>query len=204
MSIRQVTAKCRMKLYRKFLQELFILILCCIKLKTIQKTHSEFISVSGIVRFRRIHILLVSFQIDVSRFVVTLLRQLHWTQAIIVLIKEENWRKDRMTLVVYEYLFMMASDLGLHYLSSKCKYPGQLLPLYRSTRTCIDEHFMFGDHYAKTLEYWRLSFERSWENIKQMGFNNTFRRMWDYYLSYCQGGFQSGNINVGQFLIKKI
>ena len=68
----------------------------------------------------------------------------------------------------------------------------------------VDSHFMFGDHYAKTLEFWRGSFERSWENIKKMGFNDTFKRMWNYYLSYCQGGFQSGNINVGQFLIKKI
>ena len=90
-------------------------------------------------------------------------------------------------------------------------FPGGMLPSVEEMNKVlndnglqVDEHFMFGDHYAKTLEYWRLSFERSWENIKQMGFNNTFRRMWDYYLSYCQGGFQSGNINVGQFLIKKI
>ena len=90
-------------------------------------------------------------------------------------------------------------------------FPGGMLPSVEEMKKVlndnglqVDEHFMFGDHYAKTLEYWRLSFERSWENIKHMGFNNTFRRMWDYYLSYCQGGFQSGNINVGQFLIKKI
>jgi cyclopropane-fatty-acyl-phospholipid synthase len=73
-----------------------------------------------------------------------------------------------------------------------------------STGLKVDSQFMFGDHYAKTLEYWRGSFDRSWDNIKNMGFNNTFKRMWNYYLSYCQGGFQSGNINVGQFLIKKI
>ena len=39
--------------------------------------------------------------------------------------------------------------------------------------------------------------------IKKEGFNDTFRRMWRYYLGYCEGGFKSGNINVGQFLIKK-
>jgi len=90
-------------------------------------------------------------------------------------------------------------------------FPGGMLPSIEEMKKVlnqnglqVDEHFMFGDHYAKTLEYWRLSFEKSWENITKMGFNNTFRRMWAYYLSYCQGGFQSGNINVGQFLIKKI
>ena len=41
-------------------------------------------------------------------------------------------------------------------------------------------------------------------NIKNIGFDNTFRRLWEYYLSYCEGGFKSGNINVGQFLIKKV
>ena len=90
-------------------------------------------------------------------------------------------------------------------------FPGGMLPSVQEMNRVlnenglqVDKHFMFGDHYAKTLEYWKLSFEKSWENIRGMGFNNTFRRMWDYYLSYCQGGFQSGNINVGQFLIKKI
>ncbi len=90
-------------------------------------------------------------------------------------------------------------------------FPGGMLPsigemnkVLFSNGLKVDSQFMFGDHYAKTLEFWRGSFERSWENIKKMGFNNTFKRMWNYYLSYCQGGFQSGNINVGQFLIKKI
>ncbi len=90
-------------------------------------------------------------------------------------------------------------------------FPGGMLPSVEAMNHVLDKnglkvdsHFMFGDHYAKTLEYWRKSFEKSWENIRNMGFNDTFKRMWNYYLSYCQGGFQSGNINVGQFLIKKI
>lgn len=90
-------------------------------------------------------------------------------------------------------------------------FPGGMLPSIQemnkvlgSTGLKVDSQFMFGHHYAKTLEFWRGSFDKSWDNIKNMGFNNTFKRMWNYYLSYCQGGFQSGNINVGQFLIKKI
>ncbi len=90
-------------------------------------------------------------------------------------------------------------------------FPGGMLPsiaemdkVLEMNGLKIDSQFMFGDHYAKTLEYWRTSFDKSWDHIKKMGFNNTFKRMWYYYLSYCQGGFRSGNINVGQFLIKKI
>ena len=90
-------------------------------------------------------------------------------------------------------------------------FPGGMLPSVEEMNKVlcsngleVCSHYMFGDHYAKTLEYWRSSFEQSWGNIKEMGFNDTFKRMWNYYLSYCQGGFQSGNINVGQFLIKKI
>ena len=90
-------------------------------------------------------------------------------------------------------------------------FPGGMLPSIEAMNNVlnknglkVDSQFMFGDHYARTLDYWRGSFEKSWDSIKNMGFNDTFKRMWNYYLSYCQGGFQSGNINVGQFLIKKI
>ncbi len=90
-------------------------------------------------------------------------------------------------------------------------FPGGMLPSIEEMKRVlgltglrVDSQYMFGDHYAKTIEHWMGSFDRSWDNIKNMGFNDTFKRMWNYYLSYCQGGFRSGNINVGQFLIKKI
>ncbi len=90
-------------------------------------------------------------------------------------------------------------------------FPGGMLPsveemkkITQSIGLNILEQKMFGLHYAKTLKYWKKSFESSWGNIKNIGFDNTFRRLWEYYLSYCEGGFKSGNINVGQFLIKKV
>ena len=89
-------------------------------------------------------------------------------------------------------------------------FPGGMLPsIEEMTKTLksnglfIKEKKMFGNDYAKTLKLWSRSFEGSWEKIKKEGFNETFRRMWRYYLGYCEGGFKSGNINVGQFLIKK-
>ena len=89
-------------------------------------------------------------------------------------------------------------------------FPGGMLPsieemskVLTSKGLTIEKKQMFGNDYAKTLRMWSRSFESSWDNIKKEGFNDTFRRMWRYYLGYCEGGFKSGNINVGQFLIKK-
>jgi cyclopropane-fatty-acyl-phospholipid synthase len=89
-------------------------------------------------------------------------------------------------------------------------FPGGMLPsveemtkILKSNGLFIKEQKMFGNDYARTLKLWSRSFEGSWEKIKKEGFNETFRRMWRYYLGYCEGGFKSGNINVGQFLIKK-
>ena len=90
-------------------------------------------------------------------------------------------------------------------------FPGGMLPsieemnrVVSSKGLVIENKNMFGLDYAKTLAFWSRSFEGSWEKIKTLGFNDTFKRMWQYYLSYCEGGFKSGNINVGQFLIKKV
>ena len=89
-------------------------------------------------------------------------------------------------------------------------FPGGMLPsieemskVLKSKGLTIEKKQMFGNDYAKTLKMWSKSFESSWDNIKKEGFNDTFRRMWRYYLGYCVGGFNSVNINVGQFLIKK-
>ena len=89
-------------------------------------------------------------------------------------------------------------------------FPGGMLPsipaiskLMSNSGLEIEKNMMFGSHYAKTLEHWRESFQKSISSLKVLGFNEKFYRMWQYYLSYCEGGFRSGNINVGQFLIKK-
>ena len=56
----------------------------------------------------------------------------------------------------------------------------------------MPKHLKDGDLHSNSLN-----------EIKSQGFNDTFLRMWNYYLSYCEGGFRSRNIDVGQFLIKK-
>tara|TARA_B100001559_G_scaffold283159_1_gene257687 strand:+ start:563 stop:1747 length:1185 start_codon:yes stop_codon:yes gene_type:complete len=89
-------------------------------------------------------------------------------------------------------------------------FPGGMLPsveemnkVITSRGLHIKNKKMFGNDYAKTIRIWSESFENSWDCIKNLGFSESFKRLWNYYLGYCEGGFKSGNINVGQFLIKK-
>ena len=57
----------------------------------------------------------------------------------------------------------------------------------------------YSDDYARTLVTWRENFLSVWEKIGPLGFDDYFKRMWEFYLSYCEGGFKSKNINLIQF-----
>lgn len=61
----------------------------------------------------------------------------------------------------------------------------------------------FGADYEQTLVRWRKSFFQNWSEISKLGYDNRFKRMWHYYLAYCEAGFAQGTINVGLFQIKK-
>ena len=61
----------------------------------------------------------------------------------------------------------------------------------------------FAEDYAKTLEKWFYNFNDNWNGISEMGFNQKFKRLWDFYLAYCRGGFLSTRIDVSQYLLKK-
>jgi cyclopropane-fatty-acyl-phospholipid synthase len=58
---------------------------------------------------------------------------------------------------------------------------------------------MFGDGYARTIVEWRRRFHDNWSQIEALGFDASFRKLWDYYLCYCEGGFRAGAINVGLY-----
>lgn len=85
-------------------------------------------------------------------------------------------------------------------------FPGGMLPSRPAFRAAAagqglavrDEH-AFGADYARTLVEWRLAFERRWPEIAQLGFDERFRRLWRFYLAYCEAGFLSGNVDVVQF-----
>ena len=62
----------------------------------------------------------------------------------------------------------------------------------------------FGESYARTLSEWRRRFEENWEKISVLGFDARFRRLWEYYLCYCEGGFRSQAIDVGLYKVKRM
>lgn len=61
----------------------------------------------------------------------------------------------------------------------------------------------FGDSYARTLEEWRRRFLESWPAIEALGFDERFKRTWEYYLAYSQAGFETGDINVGLYKVAR-
>lgn len=58
-------------------------------------------------------------------------------------------------------------------------------------------------HYADTLAHWRKGFFAKIDQVKAMGFDDVFIRMWDFYLSYCEGGFRERVISTSQLLLAK-
>jgi cyclopropane-fatty-acyl-phospholipid synthase len=89
-------------------------------------------------------------------------------------------------------------------------FPGGMLPSPQVLKhlgerfgvPVIREH-IFGQDYAKTLATWRNNFRTAWPNLKPLGFDERFRRLWEYYLAYCEAGFLSGNIDVRQVVFAK-
>ncbi|MCW5732026.1 MAG: class I SAM-dependent methyltransferase [Alphaproteobacteria bacterium] len=61
----------------------------------------------------------------------------------------------------------------------------------------------YGADYARTLAEWTRRFRAAWPQIEAQGFDERFRRMWEYYLAYCEGGFRAGVINVRQFALSR-
>ncbi len=89
-------------------------------------------------------------------------------------------------------------------------FPGGMLPapwaLGRAASASgfrIADSFWFGRSYAESLRRWDRDFRENWPAIRALGFDERFRRMWRYYLAYCEAGFEQGCIDVGQFVIER-
>lgn len=90
-------------------------------------------------------------------------------------------------------------------------FPGGMLPSLGALKTEVEKAGLalekadaFGPHYARTLSIWRERFNTAWQDKTiPEGFDDTFRRIWTYYLSYCEGGFRGGSINVHQLALKR-
>jgi cyclopropane-fatty-acyl-phospholipid synthase len=84
-------------------------------------------------------------------------------------------------------------------------FPGGIIPSIRSisdnlaahTELSIVERRDLGPHYARTLALWREQFLGNWGRLEG-SFDDTFRRMWEFYLAYCEAGFRVGYLGVSQ------
>jgi cyclopropane-fatty-acyl-phospholipid synthase len=61
----------------------------------------------------------------------------------------------------------------------------------------------FGQNYARTLSEWGERFEAAWEDISTLGFDERFRRLWKFYLSYCEAAFRTGRTDVVQLALAR-
>jgi cyclopropane-fatty-acyl-phospholipid synthase len=87
-------------------------------------------------------------------------------------------------------------------------FPGGFLPSTHFMKDLIKKNDLsllkvnsYPDDYVRTLATWRENFFETWKNISPLGFDETFKRMWEFYLSYCEAGFKSRNIDLIQFSI---
>jgi cyclopropane-fatty-acyl-phospholipid synthase len=85
-------------------------------------------------------------------------------------------------------------------------FPGGMLPTDEMVRGHIERAGFtlsavetFGQSYALTLAEWRRRFLDAWPSIQPLGFDMRFKRMWEYYLAYCEAGFRDGVLNVGLY-----
>ena len=88
-------------------------------------------------------------------------------------------------------------------------FPGGFLPSKTFLRDALRKADLelvatenFGESYALTLLEWRKRFLHMWPQIEKLGFDAPFKRLWEYYLCYCEAGFRSGSVDVGLYSIR--
>ena len=113
-------------------------------------------------------------------------------------------------------IITIRDELFDHYRShadfiQKYVFPGGMLGSEGRLRTETDRAGLqwrginrFGQDYADTLAAWGESFQKAWPEIKGLGFDERFRRLWNFYLSYCEAGFRTERTNVVQLGLAKV
>jgi len=110
--------------------------------------------------------------------------------------------------IVFEHARMLATR-GQYTWISKYIFPGGAIPSIRAiegvvaehTRMVVGDRFHFGRHYATTLRAWRARFDARSAEVEALGFDRTFRRMWDFYLAYSEAGFATGYLDDVQLVL---
>jgi cyclopropane-fatty-acyl-phospholipid synthase len=88
-------------------------------------------------------------------------------------------------------------------------FPGGMLPTQEIMRRLGQQSGLsfaaervFPQDYARTLAEWRARFHRSWDTIRPLGFDDRFKRLWEFYLHYCEAGFRAEYIDVRQVIYR--
>jgi cyclopropane-fatty-acyl-phospholipid synthase len=89
-------------------------------------------------------------------------------------------------------------------------FPGGMLPSPTALRREVERAGMdlvrsieFGPSYSQTLRRWHETFNQKWDTIQGLGFDDRFRRMWNFYLTSCAASFEGGNCDVTQITITR-
>ena len=94
----------------------------------------------------------------------------------------------------------------------KYVFPGGFIPSVEAIEDNLARHTgglrvaerrSLGYDYARTLGHWRTRFLARWDEVEALGFDETFRRMWEFYLGYCEAGFRVGYLDVVQFSLQR-
>ncbi len=112
----------------------------------------------------------------------------------IITLDEKNWNAYRKGVdFIQKYIF-----------------PGGMVPTHNILKTLSRDAGLevvasreFGQSYSQTLRRWHGSFNEHWDEIAQMGFDDRFRRMWNFYLTSCAAAFKYGNTDVTQITLAK-
>ncbi|GHD54250.1 SAM-dependent methyltransferase [Streptomyces galbus] len=105
----------------------------------------------------------------------------------------------------------MLASRYTHTWIQKYVFPGGLIPSTQAIEETVRDHTAltvtdregFGPHYAETLRLWRERFTDRADQVAALGFDDTFRRLWTFYLAYSEAGFRSGYLDVQQYLLTK-
>jgi cyclopropane-fatty-acyl-phospholipid synthase len=92
----------------------------------------------------------------------------------------------------------------------KYVFPGGMLPSEAALKPVTERAGLswqgvtrFGQHYADTLAEWGRNFDAAWDDIAPLGFDDRFRKLWRFYLSYCEAGFRTARTDVVQLNLAK-
>ena len=90
-------------------------------------------------------------------------------------------------------------------------FPGGMIPSLRAieeelgrTTLQLAEVDLFGADYAETLRRWRHTFIERWGRVQELGFDEVFRRRWEFYLAFCEAGFAGGAIDVAWLRLDRL